>query len=67
MKTAQNVPRTGLARAKGKHLEAANDQPKPAEMKHLLHRGWEYIPASETDVTRTWRKAGWLPTVRRVG
>jgi hypothetical protein len=25
MKTAQNVPRIGLARAKGSHLEAANE------------------------------------------
>lgn len=64
MKTAQNVTRTGMARAKGEHLQAANDTPKPSEMKLWLHRGWRYIRSDETRVEDTWRRFGWTPPAR---
>ena len=62
MKTAQNVTRTGMARAKGEHLSAANDTPKldcP-----LMSRSFRYTPAESTDVTATWRRFGWTPPLR---
>jgi hypothetical protein len=65
MKTAQNVPRTGLARVKGEHLTAANDAPKPAQMQGLL-QGARYVRAADTDVRRTWSRFGWSPALKGV-
>jgi hypothetical protein len=66
MKTAQNVPRTGLALAKGEHLEAANESPPPSKTQRLMQNGWRYTPASETSVQATWRRFGWVPGLRRI-
>lgn len=66
MKTAQNVPRTGLARAKGEHLKAANEPQPPSELRRWQDRGWRYFGAADTDVRRTWARFGWttLPNLR---
>jgi hypothetical protein len=59
MKTAQNIPRIGLAKAKGPHLEAANETPHPmppALVKRWQDKGWKYIPANETDIRKTFAK-----------
>lgn len=59
MKTAQAIPRIGLARAKGEHLNAANETPHPmpaALVKRWQDKSWKYVPASETDIRKTFAK-----------
>ena len=31
----------------------------------LLAQGFDYVPSSKTDITLTWRKAGWIPIERK--
>ena len=31
----------------------------------LLAHGFDYVPAAKTDITQTWRKAGWTPIERK--
>jgi hypothetical protein len=33
----------------------------PTRPSRLLHQGFDYVPASRTDVTQTWRRFGWIP------
>lgn len=32
-----------------------------APSKSILDRAFKYVPSSATDVTQTWRRAGWRP------
>ena len=36
----------------------------PTRPTHLLAQGFDYVPASRTDITQTWRRFGWTPTVK---
>lgn len=59
MKTAQAIPRIGLARARGEHLTAANETPQPAppaQQKRWKDKGWTYTPANSTDIRKTFAK-----------
>jgi hypothetical protein len=64
MKTAHSIPRTGLARAKGEHLQASNEPMPPSEMKRWEDRSWRYVPADATDIRATFKRHGWVPGVR---
>lgn len=55
-KTAQNVPRIGLARVDGEHLTPANDPLPPSEMKKFLDDKWTYTPSGSTDIRRLFAK-----------
>ena len=37
---------------------------KPHQRAQLLNPNWKYTPSDQTDVQRTWRKFGWLPTLK---
>jgi hypothetical protein len=64
-RTAYSISRTGMARAHGDSLIASNEPIPPSESKLWQDRSWRYFKADETDITRTWRKAGWVPNARR--
>jgi len=36
----------------------------PTRPTRLLHQGFDYVPAAKTDITQTWRRFGWTPTVK---
>lgn len=36
----------------------------PTRPTRLLAQGFDYVPASRTDITQTWRRFGWTPTVK---
>jgi hypothetical protein len=36
----------------------------PTRPTRLLSQGFDYVPASRTDITQTWRRFGWTPTVK---
>jgi len=56
MKTAQNVTRIGLARAKGEHLSAANESLPPSELKRWKDKTWRYVPSNATDISKTFAR-----------
>ena len=33
----------------------------PTRPTRLLREGFDYVPASRTDITQTWRRFGWSP------
>jgi hypothetical protein len=33
----------------------------PTRPTRLLAQGFDYVPASRTDITQTWRRFGWTP------
>ena len=36
----------------------------PTRPTKMLAQGFDYVPASRTDITQTWRRFGWTPTVK---
>lgn len=43
--------------------ERNDAEPQPAQMHRRFDPMWRYTPADQTDVRRTWRRFGWVPTV----
>lgn len=55
-KTAQGIPRIGLAKVSGEHLTPANDPLPPSEMKKLKDKDWHYTPSGATDIRKTFQR-----------
>jgi len=45
-------------------LEPIPPTRSPTRPTRLLREGFDYVPASRTDITQTWRRFGWTPTVK---
>lgn len=44
--------------------EANDEKPaQPSQMKLCLNPHWHYTKSDSTDITRTWRRFGWLPVM----
>ena len=47
-------------------MENTDDTPVQAKIPApLLNPNFDYTPAVKTDVTKTWRKFGWVPIAER--
>jgi hypothetical protein len=53
---AHHIPRIGLARAKGDHLEAVNE-PAADKRVGLMNPAFKYTRAVETDIRKTFERA----------
>ena len=42
-------------------LEPIPPTRSPTRPTRLLREGFDYVPASRTDITQTWRRFGWSP------
>jgi hypothetical protein len=55
MKNAQNVPRIGLAKAGGSHLQAVNEVVVD-ERVGLMNPKFRYVKAAESDIRKTFAR-----------
>ena len=61
---SEAIARVWLSKGFSPTLEPISPTRTPTRPTRLLHQGFDYVPASRTDITQTWRRFGWTPTVK---